>query len=254
MAEAVRCKPRQDPPCFEVRSSSVGAVDHYGRTHGNRPLLFGVSVLAVAGLAAGCGGGKQDNTAPAKASASVPSVPVSAPSAHAPTGSTGATTSSPSAPAPARTSCQAGQVQGTPPQAQGSHNSITGPIYLRNIGPACVIQGFPTVTLLGANGSVLSQYVAHTSDTPMDVNLPASQPPVPTTGPTTQYADFVLSGTNLTRDYQLCPSTRQEQPAALRVAFSGGATFTVANSGTANFGPFSSCDGRIEVSPVKMGR
>jgi hypothetical protein len=106
------------------------------------------------------------------------------------------------------------------------------------------------VTLLGTDGNPLPEVLTKNNDIPAAVTLPAYQAPVPTLGGG-QYADFQLSGTNLTRSYGACPYNRQEQPASLRVVLPGGATFTVPNTGTANFGPFSSCDGRIEVSPIK---
>ncbi len=105
------------------------------------------------------------------------------------------------------------------------------------------------MTLLGANGSPMPEVLTHSSDIPSAVTLPASQAPVPASGGG-QYAYFQLSGTNVTQSYTPCPAARQEQPASLRVVLPGSATFIVPNTGTANFGPFSSCDGRIEVSPI----
>jgi len=105
------------------------------------------------------------------------------------------------------------------------------------------------VTLLGANGSPIPEFITHSSDTPTAVTLPANQAPVPALD-ADEYAYFDLTGTNLTRSYTPCPAAQQEQPASLRVVLPGGATFIVANTGTANFGPFSSCGGRIQVSPI----
>lgn len=216
--------------------------------------IWSVVIATVAVAVAGCGRTTKVNSSPTTVqrpltttttAASTPDVA----STTAPEASATVTSSSPP-PTTADATCSSGQIQGTPPQAQGSHNSIAGPIYLRNTGAVCAMHGFPTVTLLDANGRALPEVVARSNDTPTVVTLPGSQPPVPANG-NVQYAHFQLSGTNVTQSYQPCPAAHQEQPAALRITFPGGASFTVSNHGTANFGPFSSCDGRIEVGPIR---
>lgn len=128
---------------------------------------------------------------------------------------------------------------------------MRGVVEIRNLGGnTCILQGFPTLFFLSANGQVLPGFVARASDTPPKVVLTANQPPVPPYG-APEFAYFEVLGTTHTAAEQPCPADQLEQPAQLRVVLPGPVELLLQNSSAG--ASFSSCNGRIQIGPVMPG-
>jgi len=197
-----------------------------------RGLQIGCAVVLVGAAAAGC----SSNPSATKTTKTTKTTttttkkhPTTTTSAPTTTVAPSTTTSSPTTTAAGVPPCTSGQLSVSVGQSQGAAGSLIVPLVFQNTGrTTCSLQGYPGVSIVGANGAQLGAAAARTGQATPLVSLPAGQSttaifrqanpgmlnctPVSATGfrvyPPNQTAALFAADSSLTT----CPGNAQESP------------------------------------------
>jgi hypothetical protein len=198
-----------------------------------RGLQIGCAVVLAGAMAAGCSSsGSATKTTKTTTSTTIKKHPTTTTSAPATTttGAPSTTTSSPTTTTAAGVPpCTSGQLAVAVGQSQGAAGSLIVPLVFTNTGSTtCSLQGYPGVSMVGANGAQLGAAAARTQQATPLVSLSPGQTtsaifrqanpgilnctPVSATGfrvyPPNQTAALFAADSSLTT----CPDNPQESP------------------------------------------
>jgi hypothetical protein len=198
-----------------------------------RGLQIGCAVVLAGAAAAGCSSGTPTkNTTTTSTTTKHPTTTTTTTTKHPTTTTTVAPstpTSSPSTTAAGVAACTSGQLSVSVGQSSGAAGSLIVPLVFQNTSSTtCSLQGYPGVSIVGANGVQLGAAAARTSQPTPLVSLPAGQTttaifrqanpgilnctPVTATGfrvyPPNQTAAIFAPDSGLTT----CPGNAQESP------------------------------------------
>jgi Protein of unknown function (DUF4232) len=210
------------------KHSGEGVVMKY-----RRGLQIGCAVVLAGAAAAGCSSSTGSATKTTKSTTTTtttkkhPTTTTSVPTTTVPpTTSTSSPTTTTAGGAPP---CASGQLSVAVGQSQGAAGSLIVPLVFTNTGSStCSLQGYPGVSIVGANGTQLGAAAARTGQATPLVSLPAGQTttaifrqanpgilnctPVSATGfrvyPPNQTAALFAADSSLTT----CPDNPQESP------------------------------------------
>jgi hypothetical protein len=195
-----------------------------------RGLQIGCAVVLAGAAAAACSSTPNaSNTTKTTTSTTVKKHPTTTTSAPTTTVAPSTSTSSPTTTAAGVPPCASGQLSVAVGQSQGAAGSLIVPLVFTNTGSTtCSLQGYPGVSIVGANGAQLGAAAARTGQATPLVSLPAGQTstaifrqanpgilnctPVSATGfrvyPPNQTAALFAADSSLTT----CPGNPQESP------------------------------------------
>jgi hypothetical protein len=195
-----------------------------------RGLQIGCAVVLAGAAAAACSSTPNaSNTTKTTTSTTIKKHPTTTTRAPTTTVAPSTSTSSPTTTAAGVPPCASGQLSVAVGQSQGAAGSLIVPLVFTNTGSTtCSLQGYPGVSIVGADGAQLGAAAARTGQATPLVSLPAGQTttaifrqanpgilnctPVSATGfrvyPPNQTAALFAADSSLTT----CPGNPQESP------------------------------------------